>query len=81
MVSGFTVSETGKPEKPGKNRKQKLHLTDVGESSTRSSPRRKSSVDRICHRRWFPRSISVRSVRDINLLAPGTFSGYNYREG
>ena len=29
MVSGFTVSETGKPEKPGKNRKQKLHLTDV----------------------------------------------------
>ena len=28
MVSGFTVSETGKPEKPGKNRKQKLHLTD-----------------------------------------------------
>ena len=31
MVSGFTVSETGKPEKPGKNRKQKLHLTDGSE--------------------------------------------------
>ena len=29
MVSGFMVSETGKPEKPGKNRKQKLHLTDA----------------------------------------------------
>ena len=29
MVSGFTVSETGKPEKPGKNWKQKLHLTDA----------------------------------------------------
>ena len=44
MVSGFTVSETGKPEKPGKNRKQKLHLTDV-------SPERSCYTMRLTWRR------------------------------